>query len=63
LSKEDGALESYLEFLSAGGSDYPIELLKKAGVDLTSSEAFTMTIKVMNDIMNEIEKILDKKGI
>ena len=63
LSKEDGALESYLKFLSSGGSDYPIELLKKAGVDLTSSEAFTMTIEVMNDIMDEIEEILDKKGI
>ncbi|MBU8893254.1 MAG: oligoendopeptidase F [Bacteroidales bacterium] len=63
LSKEDGALESYLEFLSSGGSDYPIELLKKAGVDFTNPETFSKTIELMNNIMDEIEKILDEKGI
>ncbi|MBN1951912.1 MAG: oligoendopeptidase F [Bacteroidales bacterium] len=63
LSKEKGAIEDYLTFLSAGSSDYPIEVLKKAGVDMTSSEAFDNTIKAMNRVMDEIEKILDKKGM
>ena len=63
LSGEEGALEDYLAFLSAGSSDYPIEVLKHAGVDMTSSEAFDNTIKAMNRTMDEIEKILDKKGI
>ncbi|MDA3952009.1 MAG: oligoendopeptidase F [Bacteroidales bacterium] len=63
LDKEEGALERYLEFLSAGGSDYPIELLKKAGVDFTNPDTFSKTIELMNNIMDEIEKILDKKGI
>lgn len=61
LSKEDGAIENYLAFLSSGGSDYPIELLKKAGIDMTSSEAFDKTIVSMNRVMDEIEKILDRK--
>lgn len=63
LNKEDGALENYLAFLGTGGSDYPIELLKKAGVDMTSSEAFDKTIISMTRVMDDIEKILDKKGM
>lgn len=62
LNKEEGALENYLAFLSAGGSDDPIALLKKAGVDMTSSEAFDKTIDAMNRVMDEIEKTLIKKG-
>lgn len=62
LNHEDGALKKYLAFLGSGGSDYPIELLKKAGVDMTSSDAFDKTIASMTRVMDEIEKILDKKG-
>lgn len=60
---DKGALESYLAFLSAGKSDYPIEVLKKAGVDMTSSDAFDNTIRAMNRVMDDIEEILDKKGM
>ena len=63
MNKEEGALENYLSFLSSGGSDYPIESLKKAGVDMTSSEAFDKTMVSMARVMDEIEKILDKKGM
>ncbi len=62
LAKEKGSVERYLAFLSAGGSDYPIELLKKAGVDMTTSEPFDKAIVSMNRIMDEIEAILKKKG-
>jgi oligoendopeptidase F len=61
LNGEPGALEKYITFLSSGGSDYPIELLKKAGVDMTSTDPFDKTIVSMNKVMDEIEKILDKK--
>ncbi len=63
LNKEKGALEKYLTFLSAGGSDYPIDLLKKAGVDMTTAEPFTKTMTAMNRVIDEIEIILDKKGL
>jgi oligoendopeptidase F len=53
------ATKRYLDFLSAGGSDYPIELLKKAGVDMTTSEPFDLTIKKMNRVIDEMEKILN----
>jgi oligoendopeptidase F len=62
MSGDKIALEKYIEFLSAGGSDYPIELLKKAGVDMTTSEPFEKTIASMNKVMDEIEVILKKKG-
>ena len=61
LEGETGMPENYLEFLSEGGSEYPIASLKKAGVDMTGSEVFELTIAAMNDIMDEIELILDKK--
>ncbi len=61
LTGEKGAKERYMQFISAGGSDFPIEILKKAGVDMTQSEPFEKTIEAMNGIMDEIEAILDKK--
>ena len=61
LNKEKGAVEKYIEFLSAGGSDYPINLLKKAGVDMTTPQPFDKTMVAMNRIMDTIEGILERK--
>jgi oligoendopeptidase F len=63
FEKEPEAIQRYIEFLSAGGSDYPINILKKAGVDMTTNEPFNLTMTSMNRTMDEIEKILDQKGI
>ncbi len=62
MNNEPGALEKYLKFLSSGGSDYPINLLKNAGVDMTTSVPFDKTIQSMNKVMDEIEVILNKRG-
>jgi oligoendopeptidase F len=62
LAGDKAATKKYIEFLSAGGSDYPIELLKKAGVDMTTSAPFDLTMKKMNRVMDEMEKILTKMG-
>jgi oligoendopeptidase F len=59
---EPGAKERYLKFISAGQSEYPIELLKAAGVDMTTDEPLELTVKQMNRVMDEMEKLLDKKG-
>ena len=61
LAGDEAALARYLEFLSAGGSEYPIELLKKAGVDMTTAEPFELTMQRMNLVMDEMEKLLDAK--
>lgn len=62
LSGEQGAAQRYLDFISAGGSDYPIEILKKAGVDMTTPEPFRKTMAAMNRTMDEIESILARRG-
>jgi oligoendopeptidase F len=62
LKKEKGAAEKYIKFISSGGSDYPIEILKSAGVDMTTDEPFNKTMAAMNRTMDEIESILEKKG-
>jgi len=58
LSGGPGVTERYLKFISAGGSKYPIDLLKDAGVDMTTDEPLDLTVKKMNRIMDEIEKLL-----
>jgi oligoendopeptidase F len=55
------ATKKYLTFLSSGGSNYPIDLLKEAGVDMTTDEPLELTMKQMNRVMDEMEKLLAKK--
>ena len=62
LAGDPGVTQRYLKFISAGKSKYPIELLKDAGVDMTSDEPLELTVKKMNRVMDEMEKLLDKKG-
>jgi oligoendopeptidase F len=44
--------------LQAGSSKFPIDLLKDAGVDMTTSAPFNAAIREMNGIMDEMEKLL-----
>jgi len=57
----DVAREAYLKMLSSGSAKYPIDLLKDAGVDMTTSEPFNAAIKEMNTVMDEMEKLLAEK--
>jgi oligoendopeptidase F len=60
LAGDPNATKRYLTFLSAGGSKYPIDLLKDAGVDMTTDEPLNLTLQKMNRVMDEMEKILAK---
>jgi oligoendopeptidase F len=62
LSGDATATKRYLAFLSAGGSKYPIDLLKDAGVDMTTSEPLDLTMKKLNRVMDEMEAILKQMG-
>jgi oligoendopeptidase F len=53
--------DAYLKLLSSGSSKYPIDLLKAAGVDMTTSAPFRAAIAEMNRTMDEMEGILAKK--
>ena len=58
---DQSAKERYMRFLSAGGSKYPIDLLRDAGVDMTTDEPLDLTIKTMNRVMDEMETILARR--
>jgi oligoendopeptidase F len=53
--------DAYLKMLSSGSSKYAIDLLKDAGVDMTTSAPFDSAIAEMNATMDEIEQILQRK--
>jgi len=52
------AVEKYLNFLKAGSSNYPINILKDAGVDMSSPEAVLSTTQKMNELLNEVESLI-----
>ena len=58
LDNPQEAVEPYLNYLKSGSSDYPIEVLKKAGVDMTSNEATIEALKVFEKRLNELETLL-----
>jgi oligoendopeptidase F len=60
LDNVPGAREKFLGMLKAGGSDYPMEILKKAGVDLTQETAYKDAFKRFDELVNEMEKIVAK---
>jgi len=58
LEEGESAVTRYIEFLKAGSSDYPIEVLKKAGVDMTSAQPIEQACKVFEEKLNEMEELL-----
>lgn len=60
LSKEPKTLENYLDYLKAGSSDYPIEVMKKAGVDMTQKQYLEDAMKVFDMRLNELEKLINQ---
>ncbi|WP_066368579.1 oligoendopeptidase F [Neobacillus fumarioli] len=58
LEEGEPAVKRYLDFLSAGSSDYPIEVLKKAGVDMTSAQPIHEACKVFAEKLAELEQLL-----
>jgi oligoendopeptidase F len=58
LNGGEEMINQYIDFLSSGSSDYAIPTLKKVGIDMTSDEPFVVTMAKMNQVMDEIEKIL-----
>ncbi len=58
LEKQKGALEQYQQFLNTGSSKYPVDVLKDAGVDMTTSEPVDRTIKLFGSLVDQLEKLL-----
>jgi oligoendopeptidase F len=58
LAGDEDTRRRYLAFLGSGTSKYPIELLKDAGVDMTTDEPLDFTMRKMIRVMDEIESML-----
>jgi oligoendopeptidase F len=57
-TKGEPARDNYLAVLKAGGSDYPVKILQKAGLDMTKPEPYQALVRRMNAIMDQMEKLL-----
>ncbi|HFF7707611.1 MULTISPECIES: oligoendopeptidase F [Enterococcus] len=60
LSQEPDALENYLAYLKAGNSDYPVEVMKKAGVDMTQAVYIEDAMSMFEQRLNELEELIDR---
>ena len=60
LEGEKGFLDTYKQFLSTGSSKYPVNILKDAGVDMTTPEPIDRTIKLFGELVDEMERLLDE---
>ena len=59
-NNEPKAFENYKEMLKSGGSDYPIEIVKKAGVDFTNMDAINGVVTRYAELLEELEKALNE---
>jgi oligoendopeptidase F len=58
LEKQPGAVEAYLNFLKSGGSKFPLETLRAAGVDMTTPAPIESTLRLFEHRLNELETLL-----
>jgi oligoendopeptidase F len=58
LNEGKQAVERYMKFLSGGSSDYPLELLKKAGVDLSRPQPVQDALDVFGQVLSELEELI-----
>jgi len=59
LDEGDSAVDRYIEFLKSGGSDYPLNILKKAGVDMNSKEPIQSALDVFSNLLDQMEALID----
>ncbi|MGT2847027.1 oligoendopeptidase F [Streptococcus massiliensis] len=55
--------EKYLNYLKAGNSDYPLNVIKKAGVDMTKKDYLNQAFAVFERRLNEFEALVEKLGL
>lgn len=58
LKEGDSAVDKYLEFLKSGESDYPINVLKKAGVDMTTEEPVNNAMALFKRLVDEMDSLI-----
>lgn len=59
MEEGESAVEDYKKFLKAGSSDYPIEILKLAGVDMAEKEPIELAMKMFERLLDEFEELME----
>ncbi len=57
LNKKENALENYMKFLSSGGNDFPLEILKKTGIDIVNDDTIDKALEMFRDTLNKFKEI------
>lgn len=58
LSGDEKARDAYLKLLSSGGSNYPLELLREAGIDMTTKEPILSAIDMFDEKLEELKQLI-----
>lgn len=61
LDEGESAVKRYTDFLKSGGSDYPLEILKRAGVDMSTPEPIRQAMSVFEQLIEEMEQLVNTK--
>lgn len=57
LENKEGALDNYMKFLSSGGSDFPLEILKKTGIDIANDDTIDKALEMFRTTLKEFKEI------
>ena len=60
INNEDDMKNKYISFLKMGDTDYPVELLKKIGIDMTKEEVYENAVNFFSNLIDEFDKESDK---
>jgi len=60
LNEGKPAVDDYIRFLSSGSSNYPIELLKSAGVDMSTKEPVNQALKLFEELLDQMEELMNE---
>lgn len=58
LEEKEGALENYMKFLSSGGSDFPLEILKKVNIDIVNDDTIDKALDMFRETLQEFKEII-----
>lgn len=58
INNKENALNNYLDFLSSGGNDYPLNILKKTGIDMTKPDTVNDALSVFKEKLEELKELL-----
>ena len=58
LDKKEGALDNYMKFLSSGGNDFPLEILRKTGIDIANDNTIDKALEMFRETLKEFKEII-----